>query len=464
MSADMTDVPVPATRLTDLRTILWVQALRAFLYGFGTVLLGSVLAAGGLSGAQAGFVFTAMLAGMAVTSIAVARWGDLVGRRRLYAGLLLVMGAAGSVFVATLWLPALVLVSLTGTLSTDPNESGPITSLEQAMIGETDPAIRTRVFGRYNAIAYLAGSIGALVAGGPAFFRHVFTGLPANRWFLLAFPVIGVACAALAMRLSSAVEPEVPRERGFPPLPRSRGVVARLAALFSLDSFGGGFVVQTFIVFWFHRKFGASVETMSVVFFVTGLLQAASSIAAAWLANRIGLLNVMVFTHLPSNIALVAVPFMPSLGWAIALLVVRFALSQMDVPTRQAYVVSMVDSDERTAAAAYTNTARYATRPFGPAIGGVLMQHVALAGPWVAAGGLKIVYDAALYALFRRVPLSERTTSRSTPSSPSTSSRSSSSQTASGSPSPDGAPGSAPEPLPPREPPPAPPALPPRSP
>ena len=415
MSADM---PGPPTA-TDLRRILWIQALRAFLYGFGTVLLGSIFATADFSDAKAGFVFTSMLAGMALASIAVARWGDLLGRRRLYAVLLLGMGAAGSVFATTLWMPALVLVALTGTLSTDPNESGPITSIEQAMLGESDPATRTRVFGRYNAIAYLTGALGSLAAGGPAAFRHVFTGLPANRSFLLAFPIVGAACALIAMRLSPAVEPDVRRERGFPGLPRSRRTVGRLSALFALDSFGGGFVVQTFIVFWFGRKFGASIETMSLAFFAAGLLQAASSIAAGRLAGRIGLLNTMVFTHLPSNAMLILVPFAPSLAWGIALLLTRYALSQMDVPTRQAYVVSVVDPEERTAAAAYTNTARYAARPFGPAIGGLLMQHVALAGPWVAAGGVKIVYDAVLYAMFRRSPVpSERGSSSRGPSEP----------------------------------------------
>ncbi|MFN2545120.1 MAG: MFS transporter [Actinomycetota bacterium] len=408
----------------DLRSILWIQALRAFLYGFATVLLGTTFAAAGLSDAEAGAVFTAMLAGMALSSIAVARWGHLAGRRRLYASLLLLMGAAGSVFVFTLWLPVLVLVSLTGTLSTDPNESGPITSLEQAMLGETAPATRTRIFGRYNAIAYLAGSLGALTAGGPAALRNAIPALPSNRAFFLAFPLIGAICALLVRRLSAAVEgrrggrrsdsgasersdASGKEGRGAPPRPTAgtTGTIRRLAALFALDSFGGGFIVQTFIVFWFRRKFGASVETMSLVFFAAGLLQAASSIVATWLAARIGLLNVMVFTHLPSNLLLLAVPLVPSIGVAITLLLARFALSQMDVPTRQAYVVSMVDSGQRTAAAAYTNTARYVARPFGPAIGGVLMQHVALAAPWIAAGGLKIAYDGALFALFRRVPI-----------------------------------------------------------
>jgi len=178
--------------------------------------------------------------------------------------------------------------------------------------------------------------------------------------------------------------------------------VTRLSGLFALDAFGGGFVVQAFLVFWFHRKFGAGPELMGLVFFGAGLLQAASSIVAARLGARIGLLNTMVFTHLPSNVLLAAVPFAPTLATAVVLLLARFALSQMDVPTRQAYVVAMVDPDERVAAAAYTNTARYAVRPLGPVAAGALMQHVALAGPFLAAGGLKILYDLVLYRVFRR--------------------------------------------------------------
>ena len=189
------------------------------------------------------------------------------------------------------------------------------------------------------------------------------------------------------------------------PLDRSRRTVFRLSSLFALDAFAGGFVVTTFIVFWFERKFGASQELMSIVVFVTGLLQAGSSIAAARVGARYGLLRTMVFTHLPSNILLLLIPLMPSLSAAIAMLLGRSALSQMDVPTRQAYVSAMVDPEERTAAAAFTNTARYVARPFGPAIGTALMQNVALGAPFVAAGLLKSVYDLVLWRVFRRVPL-----------------------------------------------------------
>jgi len=398
----------------DLRRIFAVQALRALVYGFGSILIGAELAAGGYSPAKAALVFTAMLAGFAVMSIAVGTRGDRIGRRRLYVGLLLLMGLAGAVFAFTRSLPLLVIASLTGTISTDANESGPITSLEQAMIpyGAPSPRARNRAFGRYNAVAYLAGSIGALAAGGPDFFRRYFPAIPASQRFLLAFPAVGIAAALVASRLTAAVEAgdELSRERRFP-LVRSKGTVARLSALFALDSFGGGFIVGSFLVFWFRRRFGVSTEVLGLVFFASGLLQAASSIAAGWLANRIGMLNTMVFTHLPSNVLLILIPLMPTFPLAVAMLLARYAISQMDVPARQAYVTSVVDPEERTAAAAYTNTARYLVRPGGSALGGYLMQAVSVGSPFVAAGGLKIVYDLTLLATFRRVRLPEVTPS-----------------------------------------------------
>lgn len=394
------------TARRDLLTIYAIQALRALLYGFASVLVGASLAHAGYSDTKVGLVFTAMLAGFAVTSVAVGTRGDRIGRRRLYGALFLVMGAAGTVFALTRWLPALIIAALTGTISVEANESGPITSLEQAMIPQVAGAARQRTwaFAQYNAVAYLAGSLGALAAGGPDFFRRFFPAVPASQRFMLAFPVVGVACVLLALRLSPQVEAGdvLTAERRFPLL-RSKRKVAGLSGLFAVDSFGGGFVVNSFLVFWFQRKFGASTELMGLVFFFVGLLQSGSSIAAGALANRIGLLNTMVFTHLPSNVLLILVPFMPNLGLAIAMLLTRFAISQMDVPARLAYVVSVVDPDERTAAAAYTNTARYLVRPAGPALGGYLMQTVSLSAPFVAAGALKIVYDFALLATFRRV-------------------------------------------------------------
>jgi predicted MFS family arabinose efflux permease len=394
--------PVSVER--DLRRILAVQALRAFAYGFASVILGTALAAGGLSDARVGLVFTAMLAGNALVSIAVGTVGDRVGRRRLYALLLAAMGLAGLAYAFASSFPILALVALSGTLSTDPNESGPITSLEQAMMGSAPSELRARVFGRYNAVAYLAGAMGALAAGGPALLRRSVPHLPADQRWLLLFPVVAVACVVLATRLSPRVESDRPAAHA---LERSRSSVAKLAALFGLDAFAGGFIVATFVSFWFSRKFHTSAEVIAAILFGVGLLQAGSAIVSGRLAGRIGLLNTMVFTHLPSNLMLMAVPFMPTLASAVAMLLLRSTLSQMDVPARQAFVVSIVDPEERTAAAAYTNTARYLVRPFGAASAGVVMQQVAVGAPFVIAGALKCVYDVALYVSFRRVRLPE---------------------------------------------------------
>jgi predicted MFS family arabinose efflux permease len=305
--------------------------------------------------------------------------------------LFVVMALAGTVFALTGWLPALIIAGLTGTVSTDGVESGPITSLEQAMLPHAGGDI-TRLFGTYNTVATLAGSLGALVA---------LVG-SSPRW-LLAYPVAAALGLLASARLSPAVERghELEGER-LPPLNRSRGIVMRLSALFALDSFGGGFVPQTFIAYLFVRKYDAAPHTLAIVFFSIGILQALSFQAAVRFAGRIGLLRTMVFTHLPSNLLLGAVAFAPNLTSAIVLLLARFALSQMDVPTRQAYVMAVVDPSERTAAAAYTNTARYLTRPIAPLIAGATLRG-ALGAPFLIAGALKSLYDLGLYALFRDV-------------------------------------------------------------
>jgi predicted MFS family arabinose efflux permease len=385
--------------MTDARRILAVQALRAFAYGLGSVLIGVSLARRGLSGVEVGGILSALLAGAALVSLLLARYGDRLGRRRAYIALLVVMGVAGSVFALTAWLPALVLAALTGTVSTDVVESGPFTSLEQAMLPHATDRDPTRLFGAYNTVATLAGSLGALAAGGPTLLH---TG--SSHW-LFAYPIVALAALPVAARLSSRVEAGVELEaEPLPPLHRSRGIVYRLAGLFALDSLGGGFVVQAFIAYWFSRKFGTSAATLGLVFFGVAILQALSFQAAVRFAERFGLLRTMVFTHLPSNLLLVAVPLAPSQGVAIALLLGRFALSQMDVPMRQAYVVGVVEPSERTAAAAYTNTARYATRPIGPLLAAPLTQ-IALGIPFVVGGAIKCVYDLGLYAMFRRIRL-----------------------------------------------------------
>jgi predicted MFS family arabinose efflux permease len=304
------------------------------------------------------------------------------------------MGAAGTVFALTSWPPALVLAALTGTVSTEVVESGPFTSLEQAMLPNVaagrEPAW---LFGVYNTVATIAGSLGALLALAGS----------SNRW-LLAYPLAAAAGLAASARLTDAVEagssPTAQRAR----LHRSRRTVQQLSALFAVDSFAGGFVPQAFIAYLLTRRYGAGADTLAVVFFTIGILQAVSFQLAVRLARRIGLLRTMVYTHLPSNVLLAAVAFAPNLATAIALLLGRSLLSQMDVPTRQAYLVAVVEPSERTAAAAYTNTARNLARPIAPLLAGIAIR-AGLGIPFVAAGALKSAYDLSFYAAFHERPL-----------------------------------------------------------
>lgn len=395
-----------------LRTILLGQGIRAFAYGFGAVLLGVVLEEKNWSSAQTGAILTTIVAGSALASLAVGRYGGLLGRRRTYGLLFLGMAVPGVAFAFSDSWWALILAALVGTLSTEVVESGPFTSIEQAMIaGLLDRDKRTSAFGVYNAVATVAGSLGALAAGGPAGLRKIAPAAPSDSAFFLVFVAVGIAGALVAGRLGDEVEIDRVEGRHSELLKHSKGNVVKLSSLFALDSFAGGFVIQTFMVFWFRRRFGLPTEILGVVFFGVGFLQAGSFLLASRLAKRIGLLNTMVFTHLPSNFLLAAIPLAPSPAVAIALLLGRFALSQMDVPTRQAYLATLVDPEERTAAAAYTNSARTAARPIGPMLASV-SQHLAFGMPFFVAGGLKAVYDLMLWAMFRRVPFSSQTDGR----------------------------------------------------
>jgi len=392
---------------SDAHRILWAQALRALAYGFGSVLLGTSLAARGWSASRVGLLLTLALAGTVLASVAVGRWGDRLGRRRCYFALFLAMAMAGLALGVTDDFAVLAAVVLTGAISTDVVESGPFTSLEQPMLADDlEGRARTRAFGIYNAVAALTGSLGALAAGGPALLGDPVAGPSAQRRLFLGFVVVGALGAALAASLSARVEATGSRGSRATPLGSARRKILGLSSLFALDAFGGGFVVQSFIAFSFARRFGTSLGALGVLFFFVGLLQTASFLAATRLAERFGLLGTMVFTHLPSNVLLGAIAFAPSFGVAVALLLARQALSQMDVPVRQAYVMALVGPGERTAAAASTNAARYIGRPLGPVLAGAAQQ-IALGLPFLLAGSIKATYDVVLWRRFRDVPLAE---------------------------------------------------------
>ena len=402
--------PGPSWVSPDGRLILAARGIRTFAYGFQSVLLGIYLRQVGFAPWQVGAVLTATLLGSAALTALFTGTADRYGRRRMLEISAAFMAASGAAFAFSTSYPLLILASLTGTVGATSGEVGPFLSLEQAILPQTtDAGRRTRLFSFYNLVGAVSGSVGALAASTPALLQRTL-GMGAQDAFRAMF-LTYAACAVIALwlftRLSHGVE--VASGAPTPGLGRSRATVLRLAALFSLDSLAGGFVVQSLIAFYFNLRWDAGPEILGPVFLWVGLLQAASFLAAARVAERIGLINTMVFTHLPSNVLLMAIPFAPSLPWAIGLLLARHALSQMDVPTRQSYIVAVVDPEERVAAAGVTNIARNVAQAITPVVAGAAMQIVGLGVPFLLGGGLKIVYDLVLFAMFRHLrPPEER--------------------------------------------------------
>ena len=384
--------------MSDVSRILVLRGARAFAYGFTSVLLGIHLA-DLFSPVKAGAILTATLAGSAALTFALGARGHRIARRQAHVALAMAMAAAMTTFAFTTSFVALLLAALTGTVAVATLEAGPIAALEQAMLPHVVPERkRNRWFGRYTAVAAIFGSLGALAAGGPDVIRDLLSSAPSTqRWFLLP-AAIALGSASFAVSLSSEVEAA---SREPAPLRRSKGVVAKLAALFALDGLGGGFVQPALVAYWFRQEHGTGAETLGLVFFGVGILQSLSFLVAARLADRIGLVNTMVFTHLPSNLLLASIPLAPNAGSAIALLLARHALSQMDVPARQSYVVAVVDAEERTAAAMFTNTSRSVAQAVSPSVSGPAMTAAGSGFPFFVGAGLKIVYDLLLYRSFR---------------------------------------------------------------
>jgi MFS family permease len=317
---------------------------------------------------------------------------------------------AGIVFVLTRDFVLLVAAATVGVISPSGYEVGPFLPIEQAALSQILPDDqRTRVFAWYNLVGSFATALGALAGGTLAQFLQQGAGLApleSYRVIVAGYAAMGLLLAAFFTRLSQSAEPPavpVPvARRPYLGLHRSRGVVLRLSALFSLDAFAGGFVVQSIVVYWFHVRFGVEPAALGGIFFGANVLAGLSALAAARVAARIGLINTMVFTHVPSNVLLMLVPLMPALAPAIAVLLLRFSISQMDVPTRQSYTMSVVDPDERSAAAGVTGTARTVGAALSPALTGMLLgSPVLFSAPFFLAGGLKIVYDVLLFRSFR---------------------------------------------------------------
>jgi len=393
--------------------------IRLIAYGSLSVILVFYLVSLGLSESQTGLLLTLTLAGDVVVSLFLTTHADRIGRRRMLVAGAALMAGSGVAFACTHNFFYLVLAGTIGVISPSGNEVGPFLSIEQAALSHVVAAkTRTEAFAWYTLAGSFASAIGAF-AGGAA--THALQGQavsPVNsyRAVVIGYAVLGALLALLFLRLSPAAEV---RERGeksvrdlksFFGVSRSHRVVLKLSSLFALDSFAGGFVVQSFAAYWFYLRFGVNPGTLGAIFFWANVFAGISALLASRLATRIGLVRTMVVTHLPSNVLLILVPLMPTLGLAVAVLLVRFSISQMDVPTRQSYTMAVVSPEERSAAGGITGIARTTGAAISPLFAGLLFGRPSLINvPFFLAGGLKIAYDLLLYRAFARLPSPEET-------------------------------------------------------
>ncbi len=389
------------------------RILRLFGYGFLSVVLALYLSESGFTDALMGVLFSLTLVGDAGISLLLTTTADRFGRKKtLIIGALLMM-AAGLVFILTSNPLLLILTAIIGVISPSGNEIGPFLPVEQAMLSQlVSKERRTGLFAWYNLAGSLATAVGALVGGFLAaeLQRNGLCTLDSYRLILCGYALIGGLLALVFTGLTRASEaPRLSLAASSPNrfgLHKSRGVVTKLSLLFSLDAFAGGFVLQSFMAYWFHVRFNADEATLGSIFFGANLLAGVSALLAVPLAKKIGLIRTMVFTHLPSNILLIMVPLMPNFSLAITMLLLRFSISQMDVPTRQAYTMAVVDPDERSAAAGITGIARSVGASLAPTVAGLLLS-VSVGSPFFIAGGLKIVYDLILFRNFKLSKVSD---------------------------------------------------------
>jgi len=399
----------------DGKLLFTTRIARLFSYGFLSVVLVLYLVQVGLTEAKIGLLLTLTLVGDTLISLWLTTNADRLGRKRM-----LMVGAALMVFAGVLFTLTgnfiLLLVAATiGVISPSGYEVGPFLAIEQASLTQVLPgARRTQVFAWYNLVGSFATALGSLCGGGlsQAFQNAGLPILVSYRVVIVGYALMGIVLAVLFSRLSSGVEvsslTQTPSSQSLRQnwlgLHRSRPIVLRLAGLFSLDAFAGGFVVQSIVAYWFHKRFGVEPALLGGIFFGANILAGISALSAANVAKRIGLINTMVFTHIPSNILLILVPLMPNLPLAIGMLLLRFSISQMDVPTRQSYTMAVVEPDERSSAAGVTGIARTIGASLSPVfIGPMLANPALLSLPFIISGALKIVYDLVLYRSFQTV-------------------------------------------------------------
>jgi predicted MFS family arabinose efflux permease len=399
---------MPAT-LRDLTSDGWLlfatRSIRLFAYGGLSVVLVLYLVSLGLTESNVGLLLTSTLLGDTLISLYLTTQADRIGRRRMLIVGAVLMVAAGLVFGFTTRLWVLVVAGTIGVISPSGQEVGPFLSIEQAALSQVvADRNRTDVFAWYTLAGSLATALGALAAGIATHALQIsWAPVDSYRAIVVAYAAIGIALAVMFTRLTPASEARA-THISLIGVHRSRGVVLKLSALFALDSFGGGFVVQSLAAYWFYLRFGVDPQTLGALFFGANVLAGISALLASRIANRIGLINTMVLTHLPSNVLLILIPLMPTLPLAALMLLVRFSISQMDVPTRQSYVMAVVDPDERSAASGITGVARTTGAALSPLFAGLLFAQPSLiSAPFFIAGSLKIAYDLLLFRAFRAV-------------------------------------------------------------
>jgi MFS family permease len=399
----------------DILILFSTRVLRLFCYGLLSVVLALYLSAAGFTEAQIGLLFTLTLIGDALISLWLTTSADRLGRKRTLILGALLMAGAGVAFILTRNIMLLVMAAVLGVISPSGNEIGPFLSIEQASLTQLIPhARRTQVFAWYALAGSLATATGSLSGGWLAQILQDsgWTPIESYRLILISYAVGGFLLLLLFINLTRSVEitpgqDEIKRILG---LHRSRNVVLKLSSLFALDAFAGGLLVQSLIAYWFYVRFGVEPGVLGSIFFGANLLAGVSALLAIRLAERFGLINTMVFTHIPSNILLMLLPFMPTLPLAIGILLLRFSLSQMDVPTRQSYTMAVVAADERSAAAGVTGIARSVGASLSPVLTGLLFSIPALfSAPFFLSGGLKILYDLLLYREFHSIKPPEET-------------------------------------------------------
>lgn len=394
---------------SNIRILFSTRIIRLFCYGFLSVILALYLAELGMPETQIGLLFTLTLAGDALITLWLTISADRFGRKKTLIVGALLMAGAGLGFILTRNVYLLMLAAIVGVISPSGNEIGPFLSIEQASLTQiVANEKRTHYFAWYNLAGSFSTATGALVGGwlAQAFQNNGLSPLEAYRMILIGYAAGGFILAILFLTLSPDIEVGPASQTSSAPrlfgLHKSRGVVLKLSALFSLDAFAGGLVVQSMIAYWFHVKFGIDAGIIGSIFFGANVLAGISALLAVSIAKKIGLINTMVFTHIPSNILLILVPLMPTLPLAILVFLLRFSISQMDVPTRQSYTMAVVDPDERSAASGVTSIARSVGAAISPSLTGIFLASAGLLSvPFILSGGLKIVYDLLLYREFR---------------------------------------------------------------